>query len=154
MWQQGMDSDMNDPNNLLQVLTSLIYIHKFPFLAFPSTLTTFPPAVTCQQKFHKHSSTTHTGAYPIRAIGHFFCFSLLEKSLIVSLAFPCCLSCFTAAALNSLSCISTGTNSKRESFLFEREDLKLILSCICVVEAINSNTYLDNLLVCILDVHY
>lgn len=36
------DSNVNDPNNLLQVFTSLTYILKFPFVAFSSTLTTFP----------------------------------------------------------------------------------------------------------------
>lgn len=45
----GMDSDVNDPNPSLQVLTSLTYIHKFPFLALPSTFTTFPSPFSCQQ---------------------------------------------------------------------------------------------------------
>ena len=44
-----LDSDMNDSNCLLQVLTKLIYIHKFPFLALPSTFTTFPSPFSCQQ---------------------------------------------------------------------------------------------------------
>lgn len=43
------DSDVNDSNHLLQVLRLLIYVHKFPFLAFPSALTTFPCTFTCQQ---------------------------------------------------------------------------------------------------------
>ena len=37
-----MDSDVNDPNHLLQVLTSLIYIHMFSLLPFPLSF-------TCQQ---------------------------------------------------------------------------------------------------------
>ena len=30
-----MDSDVNDPSRLLQVLTSLIYLHEFSFSSFP-----------------------------------------------------------------------------------------------------------------------
>ena len=33
-----MDSDVNDPNRLLQVLTSIIYLHKFSFSSFPILL--------------------------------------------------------------------------------------------------------------------
>jgi len=47
-----MDWDVNDPNRSLQVLTSLIYIHKFSLL-------TFPPTFTCQQNI---SQTLPTAA--------------------------------------------------------------------------------------------
>ena len=36
------DSDVNDPNHLLQVLTSLIYLHKFSFFGFPICPYNFP----------------------------------------------------------------------------------------------------------------
>ena len=36
------DSDVNDPNHLLQVLTSLIYLHKFSFSSFPIQPYNFP----------------------------------------------------------------------------------------------------------------
>lgn len=38
----GMNADVNDPNHFLQVLTSLICIHKF-------SLVPFSPTFTCQQ---------------------------------------------------------------------------------------------------------
>jgi len=55
----GTDSDVNDPNRLLQVFTSLIHVHQFPFFSFPSTFTAFPPAFTHQpsipQALPKHA---------------------------------------------------------------------------------------------------
>lgn len=58
--------------------------------------------------FHKHFLTIHVDAYPVRAMSRSFCFSLLiKRSLVLSFAFICCLSCSTAPVLNNLSCIPT-----------------------------------------------
>jgi len=46
------DSDVNDPNCLLQVLTSLIYLHKFSFSSFPIRPYNFP--------IHLYMSTKHS----------------------------------------------------------------------------------------------
>ena len=43
---------MNDPNRLLQVLTSLIYLHKFSFSSFPIRPYNFP--------IHLYMSTEHS----------------------------------------------------------------------------------------------
>jgi len=46
------DSDVNDPNHLLQVLPSLIYLHKFSFSSFPIHSYNFP--------IHLYMSTKHS----------------------------------------------------------------------------------------------
>jgi len=46
------DSDVNDPNHLLQVLTSLIYLRKFSFSSFPICPYNFP--------IHLYMSTEHS----------------------------------------------------------------------------------------------
>ena len=46
------DSDVNDPNHLLQVLTLLIYLHKFSFSSFPIHPYNFP--------IHLYMSTEHS----------------------------------------------------------------------------------------------
>lgn len=79
----GMDSDVNDPNPSLQVLTSLTYIHKFPFLALPSTFTTFPSPFSCQQSIpqtlHNRACRRSSG----QSHGTFICFSLLLDASLV-----------------------------------------------------------------------
>ena len=80
------------------------HIHKFPFLAFPSSLTTFPSTLSVNRVFHKHSITVYAGVYTVRAMGRSFCFFSSSRGVFGS---QHCLSCFTAAALNSLSCIPT-----------------------------------------------
>ena len=88
---------MNDPNCLLQILTSLIYIHKFPFLASPSTFTwqrgilqALPNRACRHLSNHSHQS-----------------FLLLFLFFQRWPWFSCCLSYFIAAALNSFPCIPT-----------------------------------------------
>ena len=46
------DSEVNDPNPLLQVLTSLIYLHKFSFSSFPIRPYNLP--------IHLYMSTKHS----------------------------------------------------------------------------------------------
>ena len=110
----GPDSDVNEPNHLLQVLTSLTYIHKFSLL-------TFPPTFTCQQNIPQtllnracrcSSSQSHSLSLHLGSLSHSHhaayltsLFPLLEVSLVLSLAFSCRLCCPIASALNILSCI-------------------------------------------------
>jgi len=91
---------VNDPNHLLQVLTSLMCSHityiftSFLFLVFPSAPTTFPSTFTFNKAFYKHSSTVHACANPLTGMSLSFFFWRCPW-------FSCCLSCYTAAALNS-----------------------------------------------------
>ena len=96
---------MNDPNRLLQVLTSLIDLHKLLFSNFPVRPYNFPNHLYMSTKHSTEPfSTVHAGTYPIRAVRPFF-------SLQRCPWFSCCLSCSTAAALNSFSCIPTSTSA-------------------------------------------
>ena len=47
----GTDSDVNDPNRLLQVFTSLIHVHQFPFFSFPIHLYSFPTRLYTSTKY-------------------------------------------------------------------------------------------------------
>ena len=104
MWQPGMDSDMNNTNRFI---TGSHISQVFLLLSHPPLQLSHSP-FHVNKVSHKHSLSVHKGAYPIRAMGHFFCFSLLlEMSLVLSLAFLCCLFCSTVSTLNSLSYIPT-----------------------------------------------
>ena len=115
----GTDSDVNDPTHLLQLLTSLIYIHKFSLLTFPLTFMNqqnIPQTLlncACMhlsnqshELFLAMCSSSNQSNYHMAIMQlTWLCFSLLEVSLVLSTAFSCHLSCFTAAALKNLSCI-------------------------------------------------
>ena len=105
-----------------------LYIHKFPFFVKTDGKANFPH----QRSIRKHSLTMHAGAYPIRAMSCSFCFSfLLEITLVLSLAFTCCLSCSTASVLNSLSCISTLDSYLKPIFLYGGNAGKTHTQVIC-----------------------
>lgn len=94
------DPDVNDPNCLSQVLTSLTCIRMFPFFSFPICPYNFP--------MHFYMLTEYAISTPKLCMWVLiqsepwaipFTFSLpLEVSSCWS---SCCVSCFTAAALNS-----------------------------------------------------
>ena len=81
LWQPGTDSDVNDPNHLLQVLTSLIYIHKFSLL-------TFPHAFTCQQNIPQTllncACNCASLTCPVRAMSHSWPRAFLPIRVIIT----------------------------------------------------------------------
>lgn len=118
----GTDPDLNNPNPLLQFLTSFIYIHKFSLLTFPLAFTRQQniPQTLLNHAYSRLSNQSHElflatcsasnqGHHEAAIMQHtWLCFScLLEVSSVLRLTFSCYLSCSTASSLNSLSCIST-----------------------------------------------
>ena len=76
-----MQSDVNDPNRLLQALTSLIYLHKFSFPNFPIRPYNFPIHLYTPTK---HSTLFNCSCGRLSNQSHEL-FFLLEMSLVLLL---------------------------------------------------------------------
>ena len=88
------DSDVNDPNHLLQVLTSLIYLHKFSFSSFPIQPYNFP--------IHLYMSIEHSTNTPqpfMRANHSCKLFLLLLEVSLVLMLFILLHSCCSVQSL-------------------------------------------------------
>jgi len=128
-----MDSDVKYPNPLLQVLTSLIYPHRFSFSSFPIRPYNFP--------IHLYMSTKHSTntLQPfMQALIQSEPWAILSSS---SPWFSCCLSCYTADALNSFSCIPTPLCASLNCLYFKIKVylLKDLLFRLCIPFTLSSS---------------